>query len=129
MPRLGHRHLHRGQSQSGLPLRSAQRARLRDALGARLVGLDIAKACVTAFLKTEFASGRPVSASKRSARRRFPPRIADCQSFHCGRRRQERAQRPAQEADVPSRCWGVWIAVVRFERQRRCRALAMRLRG
>jgi ribose 5-phosphate isomerase B len=28
------------------------------ALGARLVGLDMAMACVTAFLKTEFAGGR-----------------------------------------------------------------------
>lgn len=28
------------------------------ALGARLVGLDMAKACVTAFLETEFAGGR-----------------------------------------------------------------------
>jgi ribose 5-phosphate isomerase B len=28
------------------------------ALGARMVGLDTAKACVTAFLETEFASGR-----------------------------------------------------------------------
>jgi ribose 5-phosphate isomerase B len=28
------------------------------ALGARLVGLDMAKACVSAFLKTEFAGGR-----------------------------------------------------------------------
>jgi ribose 5-phosphate isomerase B len=28
------------------------------ALGARLVGLDMAKACVTAFLATEFAGGR-----------------------------------------------------------------------
>ena len=28
------------------------------ALGARLVGLDMAKACITAFLDTEFAGGR-----------------------------------------------------------------------
>lgn len=28
------------------------------ALGARLIGVDMAKACVTAFLETEFASGR-----------------------------------------------------------------------
>lgn len=28
------------------------------ALGARLIGVDMAKACVTAFLKTEFAGGR-----------------------------------------------------------------------
>jgi ribose 5-phosphate isomerase B len=28
------------------------------AFGARLIGLDVAKACVTAFLKTEFAGGR-----------------------------------------------------------------------
>ena len=28
------------------------------ALGARLIGLDMAKACVTAFLETEFAGGR-----------------------------------------------------------------------
>lgn len=28
------------------------------ALGARLIGLDLAKACVTAFLETEFSGGR-----------------------------------------------------------------------
>ena len=29
------------------------------ALGARLIGVDMAKACVTAFLSTEFEGGRP----------------------------------------------------------------------
>ena len=68
--RLRDRHLDRRQSQSRLSLRarfanrlSAALAREHNdanvlALGARLVGEDMAKACVNAFLGTDFAGGR-----------------------------------------------------------------------
>jgi ribose 5-phosphate isomerase B len=67
--RIGHRHLDRGQSQSrrrcalvSEPLSAALAREHNDAnviaMGARLIGIDMAKACVTAFLTTEFAGGR-----------------------------------------------------------------------
>ncbi len=68
--RVGDRHCHRRQSQPGLPLRAGRRAALGQrlparhndanaiALGARLIGVDMAKACVTAFLATDFEGGR-----------------------------------------------------------------------
>ncbi len=67
--RLGHRHFDRRQPRARCrcarvddPL-SAQLAREHNdanvlALGARLIGSDMAKACVAAFLGTDFAGGR-----------------------------------------------------------------------
>ena len=68
--RLGHRHLDRGQPQSRLPLRAGLRAAsppgspasittpTSSRMGARLIGIDMAKDCVDAFLATHFAGGR-----------------------------------------------------------------------
>jgi len=43
------------------------------ALGARLIGFDVAKACVTAFLETEFSGGRH---SRRVEKLGTPPLLA-----------------------------------------------------
>ena len=67
--RVGNRRRDRCQSQPGVPLRAGRRAAVGDfarkhndanaiALGARLIGVEMAKACVTAFLDTDFAGGR-----------------------------------------------------------------------
>ena len=68
--RLGHRHFDRRQPRTRVPLRAGSTSRCRPrspasittptriALGARLIGSDMAKACVTAFLDTDFAGGR-----------------------------------------------------------------------
>lgn len=42
------------------------------ALGARLIGLDLAKACITAFLTTEFAGGRHRQRVEKLQTPRFP---------------------------------------------------------
>jgi ribose 5-phosphate isomerase B len=67
--RLRHRHLDRRQPPSRLPLRavseplSAALARQHNdanaiAMGARVIGEEMAKACLTAFLSTPFEGGR-----------------------------------------------------------------------
>jgi hypothetical protein len=98
--RLGHRHLDRRQPQSRLPLRAGRRpavgALAREhndanvlALGARLIGPDMAKACVAAFLGTDFAGGR-------HQRRVDQLSQAHCRKATDGSRRRQSERRPAQ---------------------------------
>ena len=81
--RIGHRHLDRRQPQPRCALRTGQRALsaalAREhndanviALGARLIGEDMAKACVTAFLTTDFAGDRHIPRVEKLGRPPYP---------------------------------------------------------
>ena len=65
-------------------------------MGARLIGLDMAKACVTAFLETPFAGGRHAAVSTSSPNHRRTPEMSTAQC----------RQRPGREqSDALSHFW------------------------
>ena len=126
--RLGHRHLDRRQPQSRPAAARWSPSRCRPrlarehndanviAMGARLIGTDMAKACVAAFLATDFAGGRhqrrvdklsnPLAGHATDGHRPRPHRRPAARLLHrsAGRRRprgRRRRSRPSSTASRP----------------------------